>query len=174
MHRLNVHDYPQLITSARTCRRITAAGARVITTILPSGRVLDFGGGRWSDAQEFLLAAGIHCNVYDPYNRSQAENKVALEARYDAMMCCNVLNVLTNNVLPRAIEDMATICEHSKIGVVVVTVYERNKTGHGEMSGIDEYQRNERLKDYAPRLGLYFRNIRKVGKALVMNPKGSP
>ena len=169
--RVKIHGYPQKVTSAGTCRNQKASGARIVAeTHTKPVRVLDFGGGKYSEAQEFLRAAGFVCEVYDPYNRSYEENLAALEQQYDVMMCNNVLNVLTDDVLNNVIEDMKTICNICGITQIIVTVYERDKTGVGMMTGNSTYQRNQKTGDYIEPLLKTFTNVTKHKKALLVKP----
>jgi len=167
--RVKIHDYPQKVTSAGTCRNQKASGARILAEMHTKPvRVLDFGGGKYSEAQEFLHEAGFVCEVYDPYNRSYEENLDALEQNYDVMMCNNVLNVLTDDVLDNVIEDMKSICEMCGITSIIVTVYERDKTGVGLMTGNSTYQRNQKTSDYIEALLKKFSSVTKHKKALLV------
>jgi len=169
VEQFKIHNYRQTVTSADTCRKQKAYGARLVLELESKPvRVLDFGGGKYSEAQEFLKTAGFTCEVYDPYNRSHQENVSALKQQYDVMMCNNVLNVLTDDVLDGVISDMKYICTLCGIKSVVVTVYERNKTGVGEMTGIDTYQRNQKTIDYINSLSKKFLDVTKHKKALLI------
>lgn len=150
---IQVHNYIQQVTSAETCRNQKAAGARIIAEIFTMPmRVLDFGGGKYSEAQEYLKSLGAVCEVYDPYNRSHDENMRVLNQKYDLMMCNNVLNVLTDDVLPNVILDMKKIAEMCGVIKIVVTVYERDKSGIGCYTGNASYQRNEKTSVYIDKL----------------------
>lgn len=166
-----IHSYQQEVTSAETCRNQKAAGARILSgTYRPPKRVLDFGGGKYSEAQEFLQSMGFVCEVYDPYNRSYDENLQALQQKYDLMMCNNVLNVLTDTVLHYVIQDMRLICDMCGITGVIVTVYERDRNGQGRMTGDNTYQRNEKTADYIEPLKKHFSTVQKSGKSLLVTP----
>lgn len=155
-----LHGYDQKITSAKTCRRITAYGTTVVAETYPPGtKVLDFGGGRFDDAKNHLAEHKIKCEVYDPYNRTYEENVKATNGKYDVLLCNNVLNTLTDDVLEKAIKDMILVMKHCDINVAYVTVYERNRTGTGELTAKDQYQRNEKTEDYLPVLKKYFKDV---------------
>lgn len=95
---VKILDYVQPITSAETCRNQQAAGARVVTELFSMPmRVLDFGGGKYSEAQEYLRSLGAVCEVYDPYNRSHEENVRVLNQKYDLMMCNNASLMVGNS-----------------------------------------------------------------------------
>lgn len=150
---VKILDYVQPVTSAETCRNQKAAGARILTELFTMPlRVLDFGGGKYSEAQEYLKSVGAECEVYDPYNRSYEENMRVLSQKYDLMMCNNVLNVLTDDVLPNVIMDMKKVAEMCGVIKIVVTVYERDRSGVGCYTGEDSYQRNEKTSAYIDKL----------------------
>jgi hypothetical protein len=166
---VKIFDYPQPITSAETCRNQKAAGARFLTEIFDMPmRVLDFGGGKYSEAQEYLRSLGAVCEVYDPYNRSHEENMKALSQKYDLMMCNNVLNVLTDDVLPNVILDMKKVAQMCGVIKIIVTVYERDRSGHGCYTGNNSYQRNEKTADYIDKLRCFLA-ISKHKKALLVH-----
>lgn len=131
-------------------------------------RVLDFGGGKYSEAQEYLKSLGAVCEVYDPYNRSHEENIRVLSQKYDLMMCNNVLNVLTDDVLLNVILDMKKIAEMCGVVKIVVTVYERDRSGIGCYTNTDSYQRNEKTADYIDKLRCFL-GVSKHKKALVVH-----
>lgn len=166
---VKILDYEQQVTSAETCRNQKAAGARILVELFDMPmRVLDFGGGRFSEAQEYLNSVGAICEVYDPYNRPYDENVRVLSQKYDLMMCNNVLNVLTDDVLPHVVKDMYRVANLCEVKKIVVTVYERDKTGIGCQTGEDSYQRNEKTSAYIDKLRM-FCAISKHKKALVVH-----
>jgi len=55
---------------------------------------LDWGGGKFDIATEFLAQYGIENAIYDPYNRADEHNQFVLSKRYQTATCCNVLNVI--------------------------------------------------------------------------------
>lgn len=162
-------DYEQATTSAETCRNQKAAGARILTDIFDMPmRVLDFGGGKYSEAQEYLRSFGAECEVYDPYNRSAHENLKVLNKKYDLMMCNNVLNVLTDDILMFVIDDMRKIAKMCGVIKIVVTVYERDKSGIGCYTGKNSYQRNEKTTNYIDKLRCFLA-VSKHKKSLLVH-----
>lgn len=155
-----LHGYEQSITSAKTCRRITAYGTTFVgDNYLAGTKVLDFGGGKFDDAKNYLAERKIKCEVYDPYNRTHEENSQAINAKYDVLLCNNVLNTLTDDVIENAIMDMVLVMKHCGIEVGYVTVYERTRNGVGELTAKDQYQRNEKTESYVELLSKYFQNV---------------
>jgi len=166
---IKILDYAQQVTSAKTCRNQKAAGARFLTEIFDMPlRVLDFGGGKYSEAQEYLQSVGATCEVYDPYNRTKEENIKALNQKYDVMMCNNVLNVLTDDILLDVVFDMQKIAKMCEITYILVTVYERDKTGVGCYTGKNSYQRNEKTTDYIDKLHCFLA-VSKHKKSLLVH-----
>lgn len=166
---VQIHNYVQQVSSAETCRNQKAAGARILAeTFTMPMRVLDFGGGKYSEAQEYLQSLGAVCEVYDPYNRSHDENVRVLSQKYDLMMCNNVLNVLTDDVLPNVILDMKKVAEMCGVIKIVVTVYERDKSGIGCYTGNSSYQRNEKTSAYVDKLRCFL-GVSFHKKALVVH-----
>lgn len=57
--------------------------------------LLDYGAGKYDKTREYLEGThGVGYYAYDPYNRSEEENKEALKRKYDIIMLSNVLNVI--------------------------------------------------------------------------------
>ena len=157
-----LHKYEQRITGRKTCRRFVAGGMRAVRDLLPKrARILDFGGGRYDDSMEFMREWGHQLLVYDPYNRSPDHNLAVLASEWDAIICCNVLNILTDDVIHKALEDVVTLRRGTDMPVFF-TVYEKDKDGIGKFSGADEFQRNERISSYVPRLELHFKTVVKI------------
>lgn len=155
-----LHGYEQKITSAKTCRRITAYGTTVVGDTYPAGaKVLDFGGGKFDDAKNYLAERKIKCEVYDPYNRTHEENINAINAKYDVLLCNNVLNTLTDDVIENVIMDMVLVMKHCEIAIGYITVYERTRNGIGELTAKDQYQRNEKTESYIAVLTKYFQTV---------------
>lgn len=168
---VEILGYEQKIKSDETTRKQKSAGARLLTEMfgIDCGfRVLDFGGGKFSESQEYINSIGGHCYVYDPYNRTLEENMDALSRKYTYMMCNNVLNVLTDDVLPKVINDMWKIARSCGVEKILITVYERDKSGVGCETGRNSYQRNERTAAYMKYL-TQFGSVEKKSKALIVS-----
>lgn len=155
-----LHGYEQKITSAKTCRRITAYGTTFVAEHYSAGtKVLDFGGGKFEDAKNYLAEHKIKCEVYDPYNRTHEENVKAINQKYHVLLCNNVFNTLTDDVIENAIKDMVIVMRHCSIEIAYITVYERAKNGIGQITAPDQYQRNEKTESYICRLQKYFEKV---------------
>lgn len=171
---MKIHAYHQNITSAETCRNQKASGAKLLVEFIKKNNieetinVLDFGGGKYAQSEEFLSQNNIGCDVYDPYNRTHAQNVEALSKKYNFLMCNNVLNVLTDDVLPHVINDLKTVATMCEAKYILVTVYERDKTGIGCVTGKESYQRNEKTHQYIECLLKVFANVKKFKSSLII------
>lgn len=165
---VRILNYEQAVTSAETCRNQKAAGARLLEELfdMPQ-KVLDFGGGKYSEAQSYLQAINCVCEVYDPYNRTHEENVNALNQKYSLIMCNNVLNVLTDDVLHHVVDDLQNTAEMCGVKTILLTVYERDRSGVGCYTGKNSYQRNQKTSDYIKYLDR-FAGVKKHKKALVI------
>ena len=88
------------IESANTSRNQIPA---LMKKGLLHGVNLDYGGGKYEKATEYLATQGVKNYVIDPYNRTKAHNmesfnNTILGEQLDSITCLNVLNVLPNEV----------------------------------------------------------------------------
>lgn len=111
---------------------------------------LDIGGGKFDTGTKALAAMGVKNLVFDPYNRTEAENGEVLrqiaENPVDSVTVSNVLNVIKE---PGARLD---VVRQMKLalkpgGTGYITVYEGNRSGEGKETR-NGYQRNRKLADY--------------------------
>jgi len=139
---MNKHKVPKLATAiARRCQDIKISGLNI----------LDYGGGKFDTATEYLAKFGLKNNIYDPYNRTPEENKAALSViSYDMVMMSNVLNVIAEpGVRNHIIHDAYN---HLRIGgVLAIKVYEGNRSGIMTVSEKrGSCQLNKKTSDYIP------------------------
>ena len=86
--------------SAATSLNQLPGGVKAVASILEPGTInLDYGGGRYDKAVEYLKQVDVMNLVFDPFNRSQEHNKEVLDVikeagGADSCTCCNVLNVI--------------------------------------------------------------------------------
>lgn len=86
--------------SAATSLNQLAGGVKAVAEILPAGSLnLDYGGGRYNQAVEYLKQVDVMNLVFDPFNRSKEHNREVLDiikeyGGADSCTCCNVLNVI--------------------------------------------------------------------------------
>ena len=120
--------------------------------------ILDYGGGKYDKNAEYMLkknASKVY--VYDKYNRSQDHNDAVLDYmgmnKPDYVVCSNVLNVIKeDSVIDEILRFIST---EYREAVVLIVIYERNKTGIPEVTSRG-YQRNERKEKYYPLIKKYF------------------
>ncbi len=119
--------------------------------------ILDYGCGKFDNTREYLEARGFEYYGYDPYNRSDQENQLAMEKYdYDYAILSNVLNVIAEEKIRLKI--LREIKEHLKPnGVLYIKIYEGD--GSGEMK-VDERrnscQLNKKTREYLPEVGKVF------------------
>lgn len=120
--------------------------------------ILDWGCGGYDKTKTYIESFGATYFGYDPYWKSDEENKKALNCCPTKIFCCNVLNVIMEDEI---IEDILWHLSVFRIGVVI-QVYEGDKTGVGKPT-TKGYQRNWKSDQYLPLLKLYFQNVKKKG-----------
>ena len=138
--------------------------------------VVDIGGGKFDNAVNDLAKRGVTLRVYDPFNRSPEHNReVANEVsggNADVAISNNVLNVIEEDVNITRVIDQAF--DAIPVGAkAYFTVYGGNQTGVGAQT-TKGWQRNERTKDYVPRLEEVFGegNITVKGDVLTATKAG--
>lgn len=136
-----------------------------ISSIAMSGaHVLDYGCGRYIDhiRQHVAQKGGIYL-PYDLYNMSidvnlssmQTVENVQKIAGKMAVVCANVLNVIDSDEVIESIAD--TFVRFAQNGAAVfVTVYEGDKSSIGRATGVDQYQRNQKTREYLSFFGANF------------------
>lgn len=132
--------------------------------------VIDFGGGRFDNAVEYIKDKGATLVVYDPYNRSAEHNEQVLatleeNGGADAAVNSNVLNVIKEPEARTAV--LQNIKKLLKPGApVYITVYE----GRGD--GIEGptksgYQLNRKTEGYLDEVREVFPDAIRKGKLIV-------
>lgn len=118
--------------------------------------ILDIGCGAYTDhINEYVTAEDGFWFGIDPFNQSAAHNMDILTfwdmtshfmEECNLVISSNVLNVLDSE---EAVQDAANyIIEKSAGGAYAVTVYEGNGSGVGKQTGADQWQRNEKTREY--------------------------
>lgn len=102
----------------------------------PAGSlVVDYGGGRYDHAIEYLKDKDVICAVYDPFNRSKEYNKQTMAVVKEAggadyVTCNNVLNVIKEDEVRLSVLDNINRLVKPG-GTIYFLIYEGNKTGEG-------------------------------------------
>lgn len=135
--------------------------------------VLDIGCGAYTDhINNYVTAEYGYWWGVDPYNQPAWSNEQMLvvwdmakniKGYTPLVISSNVLNVIDDeDALKNAVSQ---ILEKSALGAYAVTVYEGDKSGHGRQTGVDQWQRNEKLKEYLK----YFPADAVIRKSVITN-----
>lgn len=135
----------------------------------PGQVVIDFGGGKFDNAVNYLKDKDVTLLVYDPYNRSAEHNKEVLRlirenGGADAAINSNVLNVIKE---PEARQQvLRNIKKLVKPGApIYITVYEGSGKGN-EGPTKSGYQLNRKTADYMDEISQVFSNVKRRGKLI--------
>jgi hypothetical protein len=140
---INGVDYLSRKTS---CNRVPV-GIKALVEYLTTTCNLDYGGGRYDTATNWLKERGIENHVYDPFNRTPEHNAAALNHKFTSVTLLNVLNTIeSREERIAAIRDAYERVERG--GIFVVQIYEGNKSGVGAVTKSKTYQHNHKLNDY--------------------------
>lgn len=135
----------------------------------PGDVVVDFGGGKFDNAVNYLKDKDVTLLVYDPYNRSAEHNKEVLRllkehGGADAAVNSNVLNVIKEPEAREAV--LRNIKKITKRGApIYITVYEGRGDG-AEGPTKSGYQLNRKTGDYMDEVGSVFSNVKRKGKLI--------
>ena len=135
----------------------------------PGDVVVDFGGGKFDNAVNYLKDKDVTLLVYDPYNRSAEHNKEVLRilkehGGADAAVNSNVLNVIKEPNAREAV--LRNISKITKRGApIYITVYEGRGDG-AEGPTKSGYQLNRKTGDYMDEVGSVFSNVKRKGKLI--------
>jgi len=135
------------MNTGKTSVNTIAAGFKKVPA-WPGQLNFDYGGGKYRTASEWLFKEkGVINLVYDKYNKTRAENALALhfKNRCQTMTCFNVLNTMKSKTERNEVYDFAK----ALIGATKVyfTVYEGYKTEVGSITS-KGWQNHRRLKTY--------------------------
>lgn len=138
--------------------------------------IVDFGGGKFDNAVEYIRDKGATLCVYDPYNRSAEHNREVLKilrenGGADAAVNSNVLNVIKEpEARKNVLENIARI---TKPGApIYITVYEGKGDGQ-EGPTKSGYQLNRKTADYLEEIQEVFPDATRRGKLITAHNSGS-
>lgn len=123
------------------------------TKFKPSGIVLDYGCGKYiNHIKNYCFNSGcLGYLPYDPYNQPYTLNKPVCDFAYnygaDMIYCCNVLNVIDSNDGIRSVLTTIRDMSHERTKIII-QIYEGNKTGEGQETKKDCFQRNQSTAYY--------------------------
>ena len=165
----DISELPQEYTSKDTSINSSKLPAVFkLVQFMPGTINLDYGGGKFDNATEYLAEQDVINLIYDPYNRSAEHNAEVLDTirsagGADTATCSNVLNVIKepevrNNVLA----NIKKLLKPS--GVAYITVYEGKGVEGPTRSG---YQLGRRTADYVDEIASVFSDVEKRGKLII-------
>lgn len=129
--------------------------------------VLDYGGGKFDNAVNYLADKDVTLLVYDPYNRSAEHNREVVKALRqnggaDAAVCSNVLNVIKESEARLGV--LKNIQKLTKSGGdIYITVYEGSGRGN-EGPTKSGYQLNRKTEGYLDEIREVFPDAKRKGK----------
>lgn len=142
----------------------------------PGELALDYGGGKFDNAVNYLKDKDVTLLVYDPYNRTAEHNKEVLSIirdnrGVDAAVCSNVLNVIKEpEARINVLENIKRLVKPG--GDVYITVYEG--TGNGNEGPTKSgYQLNRKTVGYMEEVQSVFPNAERHGKLIHATNVGS-
>lgn len=169
----DVDNTEQEYTSANTSINSSKLPAIFkLINLSPNTINLDFGGGRFDNASEYLATKNVTNLIYDPYNRSSEHNKNVLDTirknnGVDTATCSNVLNVIKEeNARHTVIQNIYNLLKSN--GTAYFTVYEGTGKGN-EGATKSGYQLNRKTVDYVDEIKEVFSNVTRKGKLIIAN-----
>ena len=136
----------------------------------PGDVVLDFGGGKFDNAVNYLKDKDVTLLVYDPYNRSKEHNDEVIQilkehGGADAAVNSNVLNVIKEASARSTV--LKNIQRLTKKGApIYITVYEgRGDNQEGPTKA--GYQLNRKTADYLEEIQEIFPDAVRKGKLII-------
>ena len=118
---------------------------------------LDYGGGKFDTATEYLEGKGVRNMIYDPFNRDVVHNLFVLTTfGFDTATCANVLNVIGEEI--NRLCAVKNIWDRLKVGgKAYFWIYEGDKSG---IKKIDKKrnscQLNRKTTEYVPEVASLF------------------
>lgn len=138
---------------------------------IPEGTVgVDFGGGRFNNAVEYIRDLGATLCVYDPYNRTAQHNREMLKTLKanggaDWAVNSNVLNVIKEPEARQSV--LKNISKITKSGATIyITVYEGRRDAK-EGPTKSGYQLNRKTQDYLEEIQEVFPDAKRKGKLII-------
>ena len=132
--------------------------------------ILDIGcGAEVKHIRKFARENGAKWYGIDPYNRTDSQNRYNFNKWHEnaengaktLIISSNVLNVIDDERVVKGAVNAITV----NGGAYAVTVYEGNGSGVGKQTGRDQWQRNEKLKEYLK----YFSADAVIKKGVITN-----
>jgi hypothetical protein len=169
-----------LDTIEEATQKYTSAGTSISQIAATFNRVdwepntvnLDYGGGKYDKATNFMKSKGVMNLVFDPFNRDQAHNQSVLNYLYkngkaDTATCNNVLNVILEpSIRIDIIKHIKSLLKSN--GVAYFLIHSGDKSGKGKETSRG-WQNNQETGFYVPEIQKIFANARKIGNLIIAN-----
>lgn len=134
---------------------------------------LDYGGGKFDNATEFLAKSNVTNLIFDKFNRDAKHNSEVIKqirsnGGADTATCSNVLNVIKERNI-RVNEVIKNIYNMLKSnGVAYFTVYEGSGAGNSGATKAG-YQLNKKTNEYVEEIAEVFGedNVQRKGKLII-------
>lgn len=156
----------QTITSEKTSGNRLARGFKLITWGSQTYN-FDLGGGKYNKGTEYLANLGVTNMVYDPFNRTERENELALAlaGQYASVTCFNVLNVIREDEEKLKVIALAyrMLMRNS---LAFFQVWEGDKTEIGKRT-TKGWQENKLSRSYMGLIREHFPRVFIYGKLIV-------
>jgi site-specific DNA-cytosine methylase len=165
-------DLVQRISSADTSRNQVAAAFKSKAFKAAAGDLnIDIGGGKYDLGTEFLAnELGVRNIVYDPFNRTEEQNRSAVDFLRrgnlgDTVTANNVLNVIAEpDVRRNVILQVAKALKPD--GTAFFQVHEGKKDGVAKQTR-DGWQNNRKAADYMTEVSEHFKDVTRSGNLII-------
>lgn len=166
-----ITEITQEFTSAKTSINKNKVPALFKLAVFKPDTVnLDYGGGKFDTATEYLKKFNVTNLIYDPYNRTNEHNNSVIEQinenhGADSVTCSNVLNVIKEyEVRQNVLKNIKKLVKTN--GIVYITVYTGTGTGIGTKTTAG-YQLNKRTEEYVEEIKKVFPIVERKGRLIV-------
>lgn len=159
----NAQNYTSAATSINRAK-LPSVYNKISSMATNDAYVLDYGCGRYIDhICRHVAQNGGEYLPYDLYNMPMNVNLSSIQTVENVqkiggkmvVVCANVLNVIDSDEVVESVAD--TFVRFAQNGAAVfVTVYEGDKSSIGRVTGADQYQRNQKTRDYLIFFGANF------------------
>lgn len=136
--------YTSALTSINSRKAPAIYSNPIAISYMRHKTVIDIGGGKYETAVIKAREYNASVSIYDKYNRASKHNAIVMRKQYDIAVISNVLNVIAEQDVRKEVILQAS----NKAPVVLITVYEGDKSGVGRTTKNDCWQENRRLVSY--------------------------
>lgn len=170
LYEYNFNVSKQEYTSANTSINSSKLPAIFkLVNFKPNTINLDYGGGRFDNATDYLKELDVTNLIYDPYNRSSDHNDKVLKTlnkrKADTATLSNVLNVVKEkDIRLEILNNIKSLLKPG--GTLYITVYEGSGLGDEKPTRAG-YQLNRKTIDYIDEIKTVFPDVSQRGKLII-------